>query len=328
MKKLSEISESIWRNISQRSEGIATRKEDRIVNNLSYKDFYEYLNNTYINLGYKCKYDTSYKIECINDVRYDSFKINIPIEINNEGWTTGLCVEYDSNTGECVEISINDDITYYHNNIENVLEKKFKIKYNEYRSWNTIKKVGKKPVTNSDIIYLIDKLLNMVKQPLFKKKTKIDESIWRNISQRSEGIVTRKENNIELFDRDGMYDLIVDTFEFKKDAPYSKIVKAQTSEENKYISIPIMIMNYHLYKMSINFENDKINRIKIFLSYDELKECCPSLFEKFIIVKNDSGGGLQIYPKNNQKITNKFCMDVLETILTENEYSILQKREN
>ena len=47
MKRLSRIQESIWRNISQRSEGIMTRKEDNI-NKLNIEGFFDYLKDLYV----------------------------------------------------------------------------------------------------------------------------------------------------------------------------------------------------------------------------------------------------------------------------------------
>ena len=44
MKKLSDINESVWGNISKRADGTMERKEDN-VDNLSKKDLYDYLNS-------------------------------------------------------------------------------------------------------------------------------------------------------------------------------------------------------------------------------------------------------------------------------------------
>ena len=172
MKRLSNIQESIWSNIYKRSEGNLDRKENS-VDGLSYMEFYEYLQKIYTNLGYKCKYDTSYKIEYIDEKPYNCFKISIPIEMNGDGWTESLIVEYDSNTGDCMHISINSSLTFNYSNINDVLKDKFKIKYEKFGSWDTIKKINGSPITNSDVIWLIDKLFGMVRKPLFKKNDEL-----------------------------------------------------------------------------------------------------------------------------------------------------------
>ena len=309
----SSISETYWSGMNRRSQGTLNRKEDN-VDNLDFDSFYNYIVSKYE----KTTYDIDHNIMHSDKYGYRTCEV-YPVE------NVYLIIYfYDDNPDHKAMKLMWEKVGIDRDFIKNFREQ-FKTVYNTSIVYNTRAEyidiiVDDKQYYNRTYIKVLDYILK-------NKKTMLVETYWSGMNRRSQGTLVRKENDIERFDRDGMYDLIVNTFEFRKDVPIAKIMTHQTSEENKYISIPIIWESYHLYRMSVNFNNGKINRIKIFLSYDKLKECCPSLFEKFMIVENDSGGGVQVYPKNNQKITNQFCIDVLETICM-SEYGVLQKREN
>ena len=162
---------------------------------------------------------------------------------------------------------------------------------------------------------------------LVKDLPRTNESVWGNIRKKSLGQEIRKEDDIEHLDRDGLYDLIIYKYELKPNYKTAQIKKSQTTSNDKHISLPIFAATgTTVYRMSIAFDN-KIKSIYIQLHITVCKQWCSSLFDKFLIVENGTGNGIYIYSKN-ETVTNKLCMDVIETIVNDSERSALQKREN
>ena len=59
-----------------------------------------------------------------------------------------------------------------------------------------------------------------------KKLSKIIESIWSDMQDRSAGDTIRKEDDVNLLDRDGLFDYIYDLY--KQIAMYPLPLKSQT----------------------------------------------------------------------------------------------------
>ena len=169
-KELKKVNESIWRNISQRSEGIRSRKEDN-VNRLDYVGFYNYLVDKYKDKVEYIDYRDSANsgsshviVEVVNGLElsinyYDNEIFNILINCD-EG------VSFDPTS-----ISVDIQVKKLHTHVYHVTEK------NGDAFNKTFLKILDFFIHNIDVI-------------------EISESIWRNISQRSEGISSRAEDSI------------------------------------------------------------------------------------------------------------------------------------
>ena len=183
MFNTSGMTESIWRNISQRSEGIKKRKEDDI-NLLDGEDFTKYLKKLYQNV------DTPYYI--FIDVEN---VITVPI-IKYKGQT--ICIYYDC-TNNIVYGRF--DFLYYHDpDLFEKLRKEYKT-FMLRKSYSTYVKIEPRvgEFSNKFFIEIIDFYLENCNTDLNAKKIlvkNVNESIWRNISQRSEGIKKRKEDTV------------------------------------------------------------------------------------------------------------------------------------
>ena len=153
------------------------------------------------------------------------------------------------------------------------------------------------------------------------------ESIWSDMQDRGNGDSIKAEDDIEHLDRDGLQELIVDKYELKPNYNSALILSSQTSPENKYISLPVFAATGTVYRMSITFKNKVIKNIYIQLHNTVCRQWCPSLFDKFLIAENGTGSGIYICSKK-ETVTNRLCMDVIETIVNDSERSALQKREN
>ena len=147
------------------------------------------------------------------------------------------------------------------------------------------------------------------------------------MQDRGTGDIVKKEDDIEDLDRDGLLELIVDKYELKPNYKSVLVIPSQTSPGNKYISLPVFAATGTVYRMSIVFKDKTIKSISIQLHNTVCRQWCPSLFDKFLIAETATGNGIYIYSKE-ETITNRLCMDVIETIVNDSERSALQKREN
>ena len=159
-------------------------------------------------------------------------------------------------------------------------------------------------------------------------KTYIGESIWRNISQRSEGIKSRKEDDIDLMDMDGFYNylneiygtnppfkilkydklnfIIVPLFGINK-APFPPKrlgVKLDYSNDSQYISIPYAIMSY----------------------FPTIEKHLRNTFHvEDIPMGEDIDNYLKILPKDGKPASNRFFINVIDFLLNEagDKYTIM-----
>ena len=68
---------------------------------------------------------------------------------------------------------------------------------------------------------------------------KLSESIWSDMQDRSTGEIVRKEDDVNLLDRDGFYNYIMEHYKTTTEdvtGPYAII----NSENKDYIAIPII----------------------------------------------------------------------------------------
>ena len=144
MKRLSNINESIWSDIQDRSSGKTIRKEDDI-NHLDIKEFWEYLCNTY-----KSKSPNRDVIEFpLDDLIIFPFVCNM-IEFNT--W-----FQFKESGNEILYVAIPDRTSWLYPNIEDDFELE---SYPDDEKYVSVFPKDGSELTNSFAITVIDYLLN------------------------------------------------------------------------------------------------------------------------------------------------------------------------
>ena len=156
-----------------------------------------------------------------------------------------------------------------------------------------------------------------------KKLSKITESIWSDMQDRSTGITQRKEDDINLLDRDGLFDYIYDLY---KQINPPLPLKSQTSPTHIYFSIPIFKSDYRVYRLHCHFDNSKISEITLMASDADVKDFKQALIDNFDATIN-SNGALTITAKDGT-VSNQVCMDLIKTIVENAPHPYLKEREN
>ena len=191
MKKLSEITESIWSDMQDRSIGITQRKEDD-VNLMSGEDFCDYLNDNYISKdNYKITYSELGK------------SISMPILKKFIAVSFSIVYSYKSN-----KIMMNDAVESIYPELCKMIKKNFKVD-KEYVNIDytkfIISPLDGSECTNRFFVEVINFTIeNGDENMLLMKKKHINESIWSDMQDRSAGDVVRKEDDINLLDETGL----------------------------------------------------------------------------------------------------------------------------
>ena len=152
-----------------------------------------------------------------------------------------------------------------------------------------------------------------------KKLSKIIESIWSDMQDRSAGITQRKEDDINLMSGEDFCDYLNDNY-ISKDG--HKIIY---SEDSKSIYMSIL-KKYAGFSFSItyNYENNTINM------NDEVESLCPKLCkmikENFKVDKkyvSSTYTQFIISPSDGSECTNRFYVDVINFIIENGDENML-----
>jgi hypothetical protein len=154
-----------------------------------------------------------------------------------------------------------------------------------------------------------------------KKLSKIAESVWGGMLDRSVGDSVRKEDDINNLDRDGLYNLIFDLYEQVDD--HFTPLKGQVSQSRTYFQIPIFKYN-RIYPIDVIFVDNKISEIKLMTYMVCIENFKHPLTDKFSIIKNPDDS-LKITSKDGE-VSNQICMDLIKTIVEDAPEPYLKKR--
>ena len=311
MKKLSKITESIWSDMQDRSAGETVRKEDDI-NLMSGEDFCDYLNDNYISKdGHKIIYSK------------DSKSIYMSILKKYAGFSYSITYNYENNT-----INMNDEVESLCPELCKKIKENFKVDKEYVNIGYTqfiISPSDGSECTNRFYVDVINFIIeNGDENVLLMKKKHINESIWSDMQDRSAGETVRKEDDINLLDRDGLYDYIYALY--KQIEPFPLPLKSQTSPAHAYFSIPIFKSDYRVYRLHCHFDNSKISEITLMASDADVKDFKQALIDNFDATIN-SNGALTITAKDGT-VSNQVCMDLIKTIVENAPEPYLKKREN
>ena len=158
-----------------------------------------------------------------------------------------------------------------------------------------------------------------------RKLSKITESIWSDIQDRSSGDKIRKEDNVNLLDRDGFYDYLVNHYE----ELYPEHCMIHNFKQSDMIVIPMLSSKYGRYFNLIIWKVNEPEYTFITLS-DENPFRSSKLFiklrNKYKFIPYSSY--FKIEPKSEKDDINKsFFISIIDTILELNtEYEPLIKK--
>ena len=148
-----------------------------------------------------------------------------------------------------------------------------------------------------------------------RKLSEITESIWSDMQDRSAGEEIRKEDDINLLDRDGFYNYIMEHYKTATEdvtGPYAII----NSENADYINIPILEDETNtLYRVIIWHFNTDERYITIPLR--KLFGVFVKLRDTFKLQSNEDRINplFKVFPKDNKKVDNKFFLEVIDFII-------------
>ena len=151
-----------------------------------------------------------------------------------------------------------------------------------------------------------------------RKLSEITESIWSDMQDRSMGDAVRKEDDIDLLDRDGFYNYIMEHYKTTTEdvtGPYAII----NSENADYINIPILEDETNtLYRVIIwHFNTDEryitIPTGNLFTGSDLFVK----IRDTFKLQPNEDKFNhlFKLLPKDNKKVDNKFFLEVIDFII-------------
>ena len=294
MKKLSNITESIWSDIQDRSTGDTIRKEDDI-NHLDRKGLYDYLISHYKNTN---------SFERISDLPSVNI-IKVPIIIKGDAYH----IHFNFNTNE---VYVHYATLYMVNKLLGKVSEKFSVKSdsNKGPTWYTISPKDGSKVTNQFFIDVIDFIIDNIPDPNERGVKKIvNESIWSDIQDRSSGDAIRKEDDINHLDREGLYDYL--TSHYKNTDPFAPIYNSDAFDT---IKVPFLIEGGS-YCVYLDF---KVNEVYIpFSSPYKVNGLFSKLADEFSL-KCDSKTRHKWYiisPKDGSEVTNTFFIHVIDFLI-------------
>ena len=312
MKKLSNITESVWGDIRKRGLGDEVKAEDD-VNLMSVDEFYEYLKN-YCDDGARTYIDSRKDF-----ISIDAIQVN-----NNYKRMEQLFLVLSCDSDRLITLPYS-----FMENFKNVFMKlndKFLLDFPEAKdkedyenllntSFIEIHPKDGGKITNRFFIEVFDFIYKEL-------NPKITESIWGDIRKRGFGDEIKKEDDINNLDRDGLYEYIFDLYE--QIDPFPKPLKSQTSQTYTYFSIPIFKSNYKVYRLDCTFDNSKISKITLMANDADVKDFKQALIDNFdCTIRHD--GALKITAKDGT-VSNQVCMDLIKTIVENAPEPYLKKR--
>ena len=137
-------------------------------------------------------------------------------------------------------------------------------------------------------------------------KTYVGESAWGEMRHRSSGQQIRREDDINLLDRDGLYDYL--TSHYKNTNSFEPIYNSDAFDT---ISVPFLIQGGSD-SVYLSFEENEVSIP--YASPYKVKGLFSKLANEFSL-KGDSKTGYIISPKDGSEVTNKFFIYVIDFLI-------------
>jgi len=180
-------------------------------------------------------------------------------------------------------------------------------------------------ITNKFFIEFLDFIIERIEKPLTQKiyKKSMNESAWGDMMRRGSGEEIRKEDDINLLDKKGLYEYILSHYELTDN-------RYELTYGTANMCIPISIKGEEIL---LTYEFDEVH---CYFNLNEYPKLYSLLQKKFNVEdKPDSDEELSmgfsvtehyiISPKG--ECTNQFYIDVIDCII-ENRYTIVRKKVN
>ena len=299
MKKLSDITESIWSDIQDRSAGDTVRKEDD-VNLLDKDEFYDYLKNKYNKIShliYKDPSEINIKLGWSYFPRRD-YKIDIHWVEKNKIKNLYL------NFGPC--------------ELDTLCNKKFKTG------------TANDGISNEEILNIIDFCLDYISshKEIESPMSPLSESIWSDIQDRSAGDTVRKEDDIDNLNYEEFFTYLTERYQPKSKKDNEKIGgRTPIMDTNTVeIFIPIESIDGWIKTLMIVISKKDNSIVSIATS--------QTLFDKYVNLErmlsnnyalNASEYSYRMYIKPKKKPTNKTAVDLIDIFLDVVDNPILEK---
>ena len=287
------IKESIWSDIQDRSSGDTVRKEDD-VNLLDRDEFYDYLKNKYNKISHLISKNPS--------------EINIKL-----GWSYFPRRDYiiDIHWVEKNKIK-NLYLNFGPCELNTLCNKKFKTG------------TANDGISNEEILNIIDFCLGYISshKEIESPMSPLNESIWSDIQDRSSGDTVRKEDDVDILDREQFFDYLKDIYK-----PTTSIYDIRDFSVTNEILVPILMHDAAMRPkssmyVSIEYSDEDITEKSIIIS-KKMGNNAPDLVEKIKEEFNTEdfqhaayrGAHIKIYPKDTSIITNSFFIKVVDFML-------------
>jgi len=317
MKKLSNINESVWGGMLSRSTGDTVRKEDN-VNLLNMEGFEKYLEAHYT---YTQKYSKCGFPMVSSNKRYTTVGIPTFAIIDNKFGTSYFHLTLKEENDEYI-LSLSRSTERFH--IYDVLGEEY-IMTDSDNSWDYIIKPKEGKVDKHFFLTVLDFIIANIQSPeenVVEKKS-VNESVWGGMLDRSVGDTVRKEDDINKLDLDGMWDYIQKN--------YTTVVHAMPlmsrHDSSSFISYPMFIVGYTLYRIDLQFKNDKISEIQLEANNKICSEFIDILKEKYDVDDCGGFGMIKIHSKTH-KLTNQDAIDIINTIIDNSSKPAIKRKEN
>lgn len=139
--------------------------------------------------------------------------------------------------------------------------------------------------------------------------------ILGNIAKRELSGVKKKEDEINLFDRDRFRDYFESHYEcvFKYGAYNVNIISSGTGRI-EYLQIPVLSKDRYLYSIAYVFKDMKPDKLIIRIPegvYNSLEKSSPDFFKKYTMMSGTSG--YEIY--YSEILTNRFVLNFIDDII-------------
>lgn len=313
MRKLSQITESVWSDIQDRSVGQSSRREDILDDIFKCIDTNYQVINTSDNITYKKREKIYFYIyECLGLSSYASICI-YPTHITFATINTN---KYKSATLKKFVADIKDEL--------NQLYKKIMDNYSVERSefdglehWYDFTVYPKdRKMTKEFCMEFIDFILDEIRDDnhwIAKtlKKKNMNESVWSDIQDRSSGESVRKEDDINNLDCEGLTDYLKK--HYKPLNAFAVITNA-----GNIISVPIIrdhsnsCIMFSCKTKTVKMTNDIMDQVWGLLRVME------NNFSIETFEGEDGKGEYKVYtilPKDGSEVTNKFFIEVIDFLL-------------
>ena len=305
MRKLSSITESVWNDIRRRGMGVDVKKEDDI-NLLDRDGLYDYLTSHYKNTN---SFEPIY-----NSETFDTIKVPFLIQ----GGSDGVYLSFEEN-----EVSIPYASPYKVKGLFSKLANEFSLKSDAKteHTWYIISPKDGSETTNSFYIEVIDFLIDNIPDSFERGVKKIvTESVWNDIRRRGVGTDVKKEDDVNLLDRQGLVYYLKEHYRCEDS---TTIIQTVADGGNISVCLYEDTDGYVILLMYDNIDGDR----RLYIS-GGFKETANYIYDEMcnlytLTIQNDEDidghpiGNIRVEPKGcrYENLANSFFLEVLDFII-------------